>query len=73
MSAGPQSTARTMLDKVWSQHSILEREDGETLLMEALHVYTGLIERVMAQSTPSECDKMGGMMERISDMLKAAE
>ena len=46
---------------------------GEALLMKALKIYNGLIERVMAQSTPSECDKMGGMMERISDMLKAAE
>jgi DNA-binding MarR family transcriptional regulator len=48
-------------------------EDGETLLMEALHIYTGLIERVMAQSTPSECDRMGAIVQRISDMLKAAE
>jgi DNA-binding MarR family transcriptional regulator len=46
-------------------------EDGEKLLMEALHIYTGLIERVMEQSTPAECDKMGFMMQRISDMLKA--
>ncbi|SFK35709.1 DNA-binding transcriptional regulator, MarR family [Mesorhizobium albiziae] len=46
-------------------------EDGEKLLMEALHIYTGLIERVMEQSTPAECDKMGSMMQRISDMLKA--
>jgi hypothetical protein len=26
---------------------------------------------VMEQSTPAECDKMGFMMQRISDMLKA--
>jgi DNA-binding MarR family transcriptional regulator len=48
-------------------------EDGEKLLMEALHIYTELIERVMAQSTASECDNMGAIMQRISDMLKAAE
>jgi DNA-binding MarR family transcriptional regulator len=45
-------------------------EEGEKLLMEALHVYTGLIERVMAQSSPSECDRMGAMMLRISEMMR---
>ncbi len=46
-------------------------DEGEKLLMEALHIYTGLIERVMAQSSPSECDKMGAMMMRISEMMSA--
>ena len=32
MSPGPQRAGLTMLDKIWSQHSILERADGETLL-----------------------------------------
>lgn len=45
--------------------------EGETLLMEALHIYSGLIERVMAQSSPTECDRMGAMMTRISEMMKA--
>jgi DNA-binding MarR family transcriptional regulator len=45
-------------------------EDGEKLLMEALHIYTELIERVMAQSSPAECDKMGAMMLRISEAMK---
>ena len=44
--------------------------EGEVLLMEALDVYRGLIDRVMAQSTPAECDMMGGVMTRIADMLK---
>lgn len=44
--------------------------DGEALLMGALKVYSGLIERVMAQSTPAECDAMGDQMRRISEMLK---
>lgn len=45
-------------------------EDGEALLMKALKVYSGLIARVMAQSTPAECDAMGDQMRRISEMLK---
>lgn len=45
-------------------------EAGETLLMEALEIYTALIERVMAQSSPSECDRMGAMMLRISEAMK---
>jgi DNA-binding MarR family transcriptional regulator len=44
--------------------------EGETLLMDALHIYNGLIEKVMAQTSPSECDRMGAMMTRISEMMK---
>ncbi|MBO6716397.1 MAG: MarR family transcriptional regulator [Rhizobiaceae bacterium] len=44
--------------------------DGEALLAQALEIYTGLIDRVMAQSTPAECDAMGEQMRRISEMLK---
>ena len=46
-------------------------DDGEALLMKALKVYSSLIERVMAQSSPGECDMMGEQMRRIEDMLKA--
>jgi DNA-binding MarR family transcriptional regulator len=45
-------------------------EEGEELLMKALQVYTALIDRVMAQSTPAECDMMGEVMLRIVDALK---
>lgn len=45
-------------------------DSGEGLLMEALRVYTTLIERVMAQSTPAECDRMGAMMLRITEAMK---
>lgn len=45
-------------------------QSGEALLMEALQVYTTLIERVMAQSTPAECDRMGAMMLRITEAMK---
>jgi len=44
--------------------------DGETRLMEALRVYSSLIDRVMAQSTPAQCDAMGEQMRRIEEMLK---
>lgn len=46
-------------------------ETGEKLLMKALKIYSALIERVMAQSSPSECDTMGEQMRRIEEMLKA--
>ena len=34
---------------------------GEALRMEALAIYNGLIEQVMSQSSPAECDRMGAM------------
>ncbi len=46
--------------------------EGETLLMDALHIYNGLIETVMAQTSPAECDRMGAMMTRISEVMKTA-
>jgi DNA-binding MarR family transcriptional regulator len=45
-------------------------EDGEALLMKALKIYSALIEKVMAQSSPGECDTMGEQMRRIEEMLK---
>jgi DNA-binding MarR family transcriptional regulator len=44
--------------------------DGERLLMQALKIYSTLIERVMAQSSHTECDRMGDQMRRIEEMLK---
>jgi DNA-binding MarR family transcriptional regulator len=44
-------------------------DDGEARLLEALKVYTRLIDRVMAQSTPAQCDAMGEQMRRIEEML----
>lgn len=46
-------------------------ERGEERLMEALEVYTALIDRVMAQSTPEQCDAMGEQMRRIEALLKS--
>lgn len=45
-------------------------EEGEKRLAQALAAYTTLIDRVMSQSTPEECDRMGDMMRRITEMLK---
>lgn len=42
---------------------------GQARLMEALAVYTRLIDRVMAQSTPAECEAMGEQMRRVSEIL----
>ena len=36
----------------------------------APEIYTDLIDRVMAQSSPAECDAMGEQMQRIVEMLK---
>jgi DNA-binding MarR family transcriptional regulator len=43
---------------------------GEELLLKALKAYTALIDKVMANSTPAQCDAMGEQMRRISEMLK---
>jgi len=45
-------------------------EEGEKKLMQALEVYTELIDRVMSQSSPEQCNMMGDMMRRIAEMLK---
>lgn len=45
--------------------------EGHKLLMEALHLYNELIEKVMAQSTPAECDRIGQVMLRICESMKA--
>ncbi len=42
---------------------------GELKLREALKAYSALIERVLSQSTPEQCDAMGDVMRRVSDML----
>ncbi|HWK63318.1 MAG TPA: MarR family transcriptional regulator [Rhizobiaceae bacterium] len=45
-------------------------ESGEAQLMKALKIYSNLIDRVMAQSSPSDCDRMGEQMRRIEEMLR---
>lgn len=45
--------------------------DGEALLMKALKIYSALIEKVMAQSSPTECDALGAQMRRIEEVLKS--
>ena len=42
---------------------------GEALLMQALAVYTALIDKVMAQSSPRDCDLLGEQMRRIETIL----
>jgi DNA-binding MarR family transcriptional regulator len=46
-------------------------DDGEALLMKALKIYSALIDKVMAQSSPTECDALGAQMRRIEDVLKS--
>jgi DNA-binding MarR family transcriptional regulator len=45
-------------------------EKGTDVLMQALKAYTTLIDRVMASSTPAQCDALGDQMRRISEMLR---
>lgn len=45
-------------------------EEGEHVLLKALKVYTELIDKVMSNSSPAECDAVGEQMRRISEMLK---
>ncbi|MEC9343958.1 MAG: MarR family transcriptional regulator [Pseudomonadota bacterium] len=43
---------------------------GEEKLMQALAVYTDLLDKVLAQSTREECESMGRLMTRITDILQ---
>jgi DNA-binding MarR family transcriptional regulator len=45
-------------------------EEGETRLMAAMEIYVALLDRVMAQSTPDQCERLGDQMRRISEALK---
>lgn len=47
-------------------------EQGEALLSEALKVHTALIEAVMSQSTPEQCDMIGEHMRRIAEVARTA-
>lgn len=47
--------------------------EGETKLMAALKLYVALIDKVMAQSTPAQCDALGAQMRRIEDVLDSAD
>ena len=75
----------TMLLPQLEQRSLVRRENddrdrrvlrlfltasGETLLMDALKVHMALIEKVMASSSPAECDLVGDHMRRIVEVLK---
>lgn len=43
--------------------------DGEALLSKALRIYCDILDRVMAQSTTSECEALGEQMRRIEAAL----
>ena len=42
---------------------------GEVLLSKALRLYCAILDRVLAQSTPAQCDSMGEQMRRIEAAL----
>ena len=42
---------------------------GEALLARALQAYCDILDRVMAQSSPAQCDAMGEQMRRIESAL----
>ncbi len=46
-------------------------EEGEKRLMAALKLYCGILDRVMAQSSPAQCEAMGEQMRRIEIALEA--
>lgn len=43
--------------------------EGEALLVEALKVHNALIEKVMCESSPSECEALGDQMRRVAKVL----
>lgn len=45
-------------------------DEGETRLMAAMEIYAALLDRVMAQSTPDQCERLGDQMRRISEALE---
>jgi len=45
-------------------------DEGEARLMTAMEIYAALLDRVMAQSTPDQCERLGDQMRRISEALK---
>lgn len=45
-------------------------DEGEARLMAAMEIYAALLDRVMAQSTPDQCERLGDQMRRISEALK---
>ena len=44
-------------------------DQGEALLMKALEVHSALIEKVMSQSSPAECEMVGDQMRRVAEAL----
>lgn len=61
---------RRMVDKRDKRVLRLELTDeGEELLSRALKIHFDLVERIMAQSTPQECDAVGDQMRRIVETL----
>jgi DNA-binding MarR family transcriptional regulator len=46
-------------------------DNGTTLLMQALSVYSALIEKAMSASTPEECDMMSETMANMAKVLQA--
>ncbi len=48
-------------------------QEGEARLMAALKLYCGILDRVMAQSTPAQCEAMGEQMRRIETALEGGE
>ncbi|MGB8817423.1 MAG: MarR family transcriptional regulator [Rhizobiaceae bacterium] len=46
-------------------------DEGTKLLMQALAIYSDLIDKAMAAATPQECDRVGAQMMKIIEALKA--
>ncbi len=44
-------------------------DEGTGLLMQALAIYCGLIDKAMAASTPEECDQVGRQMMKMVELL----
>ena len=44
---------------------------GTSLLMEALELYSQLIDKAMGASTPEQCDMVGSQMMKMVEILKA--
>jgi chemosensory pili system protein ChpA (sensor histidine kinase/response regulator) len=61
------------LSEAMLNEQVSNASEAQEVLMRAMALYTELIERVMSQSTPEECEAVGEQMRRITEMLSSED
>ncbi len=70
----PELVKRGIVDRVGDKtdkriQRLTLTDAGTALLMQALAIYTGLIDTAMGASTPEECDQVGRQMMKMVELL----